>query len=387
MKALAHFCADADALSGIEKLRRFGKNKIPGINDAEIGFWGGELDPFPKENVVFVDTSPNGLKADPQKGIFVFNHHPHSMYPGQTACSMIDKEFGLTDEKNAELTEWAATNDFFLTGDPLVITRVIIEMHSDYSDDEVYKWFASHIDAHFNAPELSAENLGEGLKLFEEMIEKFIDDKECLPGTEAILSDWLRRAEITICNKMALPHRIAVHLAYFGKEETENWFLVVLRSVEEGQRIFLQAEEDFKKAEKIIAGDKVIVIAESGNLKFHNFARGKRAREMLGIKTEPIVLVFKPNNSGFQIFPNKSGFRLEQTAIDLRMEILGQRGNLIPLGWQTVKEGTLEGTEPLYFHNTGMQMLMWGWRTAPNVRPMDITQETVKRIVCDNARS
>ena len=387
MKVLGHFCADADALSGMEKVKRFGKNKIPGIENAEIGFWGGELDAFPQENVVFVDTSPNGLMTNLQKGIFVFNHHPHSMYPRQTACSMIDKALGLTDAKNAELTQWAATNDFFLTGDPLIITRVIIEMHSRYNEDEVYKWFASHIDAHFNAPELSAENMGEGLKLFGEMIKKIIDDKECLPGTTTILSDWLRRAETAIYNKLALPHRIAVHLAYFGKKATEDWLLAVLRSVEEGQRIFLQAEGDFKKAEKIIAGNKTIVIAESGNPKFHNFARSKMAREMLGIKTEPIVLVFKPQNSGFQIFPNKSGFRLEQTAIDLRMEILGQRGRLIPLGWQTTKEGTLEGTEPLYFHNTGMQMLMWGWRTAPNIRPLDITQETVKRIVCDNARS
>jgi hypothetical protein len=219
------------------------------------------------------------------------------------------------------------------------------------------------------------------------MIKKFIDDKECLPGTKAILTDWLRRAEITICNKMALPHRIAVHLAYFDKEMTVEWFAAVLRSINEGQKIFLKAEEDFRKAEQIMAGEKMIIVAESGNPKFHNFARGKRAREILGIKTEPIVLIFRLNNSGFQIFPNKSGFRLNQTAIDLRMEILGKRGRLIPLSWQISKEGTLEGTEPLYFHDTGMQMLTWGWRTAPNVRPMDISKETVLRIVYDNACS
>lgn len=383
-----HCWSDADALAGVLKLKMFGNQKIPGIENAEVGFWGGELDPFPSEDVVFVDTCPNGLQADPRKRIFVFDHHPHSLYPGQTACSLIDKTLGFGDEKNAQISHWAATNDFFLTSDTMSITRIILEMHHAYSEEEVYQWFASHMEAHFNSPNSPPVNLQKGLEFFKETIRSFIDRNKCLPETETVLANWLQRGEKILDDKMGIPYRSVVHLAYFGKEKTEGWLLAVLRSIQEGQKTFLKAEEDFNKAEKIVAGDKLVVIGESGNPKFHNFARSRRAREILGIEGEPIVLVLRPANSGFQIFPNKSGFRLNYTAADLRTEILKTRGGLIPLGWHSIfSEGTLKGTEPLYFHNTGMQMLMWGWRTAPHVRSMDISQETVRKIVYSNASS
>jgi hypothetical protein len=54
----------------------------------------------------------------------------------------------------------------------------------------------------------------------------------------------------------------------------------------------------------------------------------------------------------------------------------------VPRDWRELKsEGTLPGTDPLYYHKADYEIVMWGSLTRTSVRSMDIDQDTVKRVV------
>lgn len=378
---------------------KFGADKLgPGIKSAKISVWGGELDPYPKTNVIFVDICPNGVKANPEKKVFVFDHHPHSKYPGETSSSLIDKFLRLSDEKNLELTRMTERADFNSGGDSMNIANVTREMHLRYSDEEILQWLAITVEAHFNTPErLEQDDLQKGWKFFSEILRNFLAQKGSLKA-KAKFERWLQRGERALEDRMGIAYRTAANLAFFGQKKAEEWLLMALRGIEEGQKAFWKAEELFKRAEKILVGNRVIVFGENGdpenpektNPKFNQFCRSTIAKERmprpLNTKKDPIVVQFQPENKGFQIFPNRSHFKLHDIAGALRVEILKARRKRMPLGWQELKQdGTLPGTEPLYYHQGDYEVIMWRSLTTPAVRPMDITKELVRRVVLISA--
>lgn len=385
---MTHVWSDGDGYIGALKLKRFGTDKIPGVENAKFRTWGGESDPFPKENVIFIDICPDEINADPEKKVFVFDHHPHSEWLSETSSSLIDKFLGLSDGKNLELVRWAFRADFNSGGDSINIANVIKEMHISYSEEEVFQWFAMAIDAHFGTPEkLEPSDLQKGWDFFSETVQNFLVENEGSLKAKAILERWLQRGEKTLEDRMGIAYRTATNLAFFGHKKAKEWLLTALRAVEEGQRTFWRNEENFKKAEKILVSNRVIVIGKDiDNPKFNQFCRSTIAKERmprpLSAKEDPIVVQFQPENRGFQIFPNRSRFRLRDIAGALRAEIFKSRRERIPLDWRELKkDGTLRGTKPLYYHQGDYEVIMWGSRTTPAVRPMDISQELVRRIV------
>ncbi|MBZ9578476.1 hypothetical protein KJA14_01350 [Patescibacteria group bacterium] len=388
---VTHTWADADGYIGILKLKRQGADKIPGVENAKTVFWGGELDHFPKENVVFVDIRPNGVKADPKNKVFVFDHHPHSEWLGETSSSLIDKFLGLSDDKNLELTQWADRGDFKTGGDSTNIANVSKHMHLCYSDEEILDWFGMTVEAHFGTPErLDPEDLQKGWSFFSTIVENLLAKHKAASKSKAIFERWLQRGEKTLEDRMGIAYRTAANLAFFGPKKTEEWLLMGLQSIEESQRTFWKAEKDFERAEKILVGNRVIVIGESSNPKFNQFCRSTIAKEKmprpLNAKEDPIVVQFQSENRGFQIFPNRSRFKLHDIAGALRVEILRARREWIPPDWRELKkDGSLSGTEPLYYHKGDFEVIMWGSLTTPAVRPMDISRELVRKIVLISA--
>lgn len=380
-----HRWVDLDGLiAAIGKLKRFGKEKIPGIENAEIVYWDGDPKAIPKENVVFVDICPQEVTSNPEKKIYVFAHHPHSAFPGETASSLVDKFLGLSDEKNLILSGWAFRADFKTGGDPMNICNLTKEMHLLYTDNQVAEWFSMIIEAHFQT-QTEEVNFQKGIEFFKRELEKFLSENPDSPA-RTILQRWSERAENAIEDKMNIIHRTAVNLATFGPEKTQEWLEKVFCTVHKGQELFREAAKDFEKAEKILVGKWVIVIATTTNPRFNRYCRSTEAKKLmprpLNEREDPIVIQFWPENKGFQVFTNKSGYKLFDIVGALRAEILKARGQRTLPDWQTLKsEGTLSGTEPLYYQQGDYEVIMWGSLTAPAVRPMDISSDIVKRVV------
>jgi hypothetical protein len=407
---------DIDGGIAIEKLRRFGKDKIPGIENAKIVFNEGNANDIPKENVVFVDICPKGVINNPSRNIKVYDHHPHDQWPGETSSSLVDKFLGfpdlenlelikwafsvkdtmdddevakeirsLYDEldlKNLELTRWAFRGDFQSGGDPMNIANALKRMHLIWEDEEVYQWFSMAIEAHFQVKETDFQK---GIEFFKRTLEKFLSESKNSPA-ETQLQQCLARTEKAIEDKMNIVHRTAVNLSVYGLEKTEQWLMPIFKSIEEDQRQFKEVEEDFNRADKLLAGKRVVVIGESKNRAFNRYCRSAIAKAKmprpLNEKEDPIVVQFQPENKGFQIFTNSGGYRLFDIAGALRIEVLRARNKEIPRDWQTLKAGgILPGTEPLYYQIGEYEVLLWGSPKHPNVPLLDIPRQIVVKIV------
>jgi hypothetical protein len=390
LKDFTHRWVDFDGVLADLIFRRFSKEKI-----TETIYWGGELDPVPTEEVAFIDICPPGVVPNPEKKILVFDHHPHGQHPWKpeskepwqklhTATSKVIEflSLNLEDPKIAELVRWAYRADFQSGGDPMNIANIVKEMHLLYSDEEVRQWVSAIVDAHFQTQEV---DLQKGVEFFKFELEKFLSENLNL-SARAVLQRWLERADKAIEDKMNIVHQTAVNFTVFDSEKTKTWLNKVFKGVEEDQRLFREAAKDFEKAEKFLVGRWVIVIATTTNPRFNRYCRSFEAKKQmprpLGDKEDPIVVQFWPENKGFQIFTNSSGYKLFDIAGSLRTEILRARKQKIPPDWQMLKaEGTLPNTEPLYYQKGDYEVLMWGSLTAPRMRQMDISSDIVKRIV------
>lgn len=380
---VTHKDADQDSHTGIEKLRRFWEKA--GVEDAPVIYWDGEENSVPTKNIVFVDICPEGVFADPKNNVWVFDHHPHSEYEGQTSSSLIDDFLGLSDEKNLELTKWAYRADFETGGDLMNTARIIKLMHWLYSDAQVAKWFSTVVDAHFKAEQVNLVNLEEGKELFRKTLERFLSENKNTPAKK-YFKRWTERLEKATEDKMNIVSVTTVNLMVLGPEKTTDWLMMAIKGVEEDQRLYWQAKEDFDKAEKVTIGNRVVVFGESSNPKFGHFCRSNAAKslmpESMRQKGTPIAVQFQGKNRGFQIYTNRRNYNVSDVVAGLRVEILTVRNQRIPKNWRILKsEGTLPGTDPLYYHKASYEIVMWGSLTRPSVRQMDINQDTVKRVV------
>ena len=172
----------------------------------------------------------------------------------------------------------------------------------------------------------------------------------------------------------------------FGPEKTAKWLMMAVESIDKNQRLFHEARKDFEDADKSMVGRRVIIMGYSSNPKFSEFCRSNIAKSLLPKamqdKGKPIVVQLQQENKGFQIFTNKFGYNVSDAVAALRVEILRTRNKRVLRDWRVLKsEGTLPGTDPLYYNKADYEVIMWGSLTRPSVRQMDITPETVKRAV------
>jgi len=396
LKVFTHTYLDWDGGLATGLLKLFGEQRIPGTGSAEISYWRGELESVPQQEVVFVDICPAGVTTDPEKKIFDFSHHPHKSHPWKTesknrweqwhtATSKVVEFLGLdlNDQKIADLVRQAYRADFNSGGDPMNIANVVKEMHLLFEDKEIQEIFLMMLRAHFKVKEIDFQK---GIEFFKNTLEKFFLKNKDSPA-EKRLQGWLQRSEKAATeDKMNIVYWGAIVLTAFGSQKTENWLTKILKGVEQGQRIFQGAKKDFELSEKILLGRRVVVIRITNNPRFNRYCRSSIAKQLmprpLNAREDPIVVQFQPGNKGFQIFTNRSGFKLSDIVAALRVEILRIRKKKVPPNWMVLKqEGRLEGTEPLYYQAGRYQVVMWGSLTTPATRPMDIPREIVRRIV------
>jgi hypothetical protein len=347
--------------------------------------------------VTFLDCSPDEkLKKTLQEKnieIVIYDHHPHSAfpdpndhkYPLKTATSIImeqvggqlKEKFSLTDEKIRELITWSKRADFATGGDGMNFLNITREMNLKYSDSQVQQWTEDVILASFS--DLKETELEEGRNFFLKTLNEFLKNAK---AAKTLLQGFLARATKTeTCqDTMNIINRTAAMLKKFRADQTKAWLLMALLAIEERQKRFQEALTDVKeKATIVVSGQSVIIMAISDNLEFVSAARAYAAKKIRGKK--PIVVKINLDNKGFQIFSN--GFNdLREVAKALRVEILSARGMPIPNDWRILQEdGTLPGTEPLYYHRAGYSVIMWGSLTRPDVMPVDITQEQLQKVI------
>lgn len=376
---ITHVYADLDGYVAIEKLKRF--SEIPGIKDASVIYWDGEENSVPRQDVVFVDVCPQGVVSDPENNVWIFDHHPHSKWPGETSNSLVDKFLELDDEKNEQLTRWAYRADFRTGGDKMNIAKIVKLMHTLYSDAQIAQWLSIIIDAHFDTEQ---PDLQQGRDFFKNLLERFLSENEDTPA-KAIFQSWLKRIDMATEDKMNIVYATAKNLMVFSPEKTAMWLKMVIESVDKEQRLFREARKDLEDAEKTMVGRRAIILGHSLNPKFSEYCRSDIAKSLLPRamqgKGNPIVVQFQ-GQAGFQIFSNKLRYNVSDAVAALRVEILRTRNKRVPRDWKTLKsEGTLPGTDPLYYNKADYEIVMWGSLTRPSVRPMDISQDTVKRAV------
>ncbi|MFQ6049504.1 MAG: hypothetical protein ACE5J0_00455 [Candidatus Paceibacterales bacterium] len=339
-----------------------------------------------------MDINPSGVIHNPEKGIFVFGHHPHSSHPWEpeskekwrrfhTATSKLIQflSLDLDDPKVTDLIRWAYRGDF-ARGDNMNIAKILQEMNLCFIDEEVQQWFSPLFEAHFKVQKFETEK---GIDFFMKVIKRFLSENENTPA-KATLERWLEKAQ-KVEDRMNIAYRTAANLAVFGSQSTEEWLRMVLQGIEKGQQLFKEAASDFEEAEKMVVGQVVLVITETNNPRFGRLCRSEVARELMPSamkRATPIVVQFQPLLKGFQIFSPRKGFNLDDLAGAIRTKILEVRGLTVPTDWRVLKaEGTLNGTEPLYYHRALYSVLLWGSLTRPMVPPLDIPPEEIKRTV------
>ena len=392
-----HCWADYDGLTAAKVLKIKGRGKIPGIENAEETTWDGNPETAPASNAIFVDCSP-GFNPDLTKGLLILDHHPHTDFPWKlesandweryhTATSRVIEFLGLdtSDPKIADLIRMAFRADYKSNGDTMSIDNIVKEMHLFCSEEKVSQWFEIAILAHFNTPEkLESSELQKGIEFFKKLLAEFLSKNKDSLGKK-MLQRWQDRKLIE--DKMNVAYQAAVILTAFGLEKTQDWVEKIFNTIQKGQEIFWAAEKQFDRAEKMLLGKWALIISDEPdpNPRFNRFCRSSYAKAKmprpLSEREDPIVVQFQ-QNKGFQVFTNGSGYKLWDVVKALRAVILKTRNKIIPLDWQTLQcEGTLEGTDPLYYQQGNYEVLMWSSLTAPGVKPLDVSKEALRRTI------
>lgn len=387
--AVTHVNADLDGRIAKEILDVSNFSKID-----EMIFWGGGYLKLPAgtHQVIFLDCSPdhNLRKYLQKEGIklMIIDHHPHLKYPDptdkkypyQTTVSLIleksKDQLNLTEEKIRKFVEWSKKADFGTGGDYMNIANLIRTMNLFYSDPAVQKWTQVIIKSELVTRKVDFD---QGRKFFIGSLEIFLRKHQKLVS-RGIIRRFIREAKKPdiLKDSMNIALITAKVLARLGEEKTREWLFMAIQSIEEKQREFWAAYNEIEKATIATTGNSVVIMGVSDSPEFSQAARryGKRNHGKV-----PIVAKVLPCNKGFQIFGDGKN-DLGEIIKALRVEILEKREKEIPTDRRLLQqEGTISGTNPLYYHKAEYSIIMWGSFTRPNVRKVDIWEETLKEVI------
>lgn len=147
---VVHGRPDLDAITGIWLLKKFGKEKFPGIAKARIEFLenGGELpeeksaDELEKEGIIYVDC-----------GRGRFDHHPAAEYPEDCAATLIAKYLEIDDDPTLEtILRFVVNNDLKGQSHPFDLAYTIKLMHGHHPNEpeQVISWAIEALEAKYH---------------------------------------------------------------------------------------------------------------------------------------------------------------------------------------------------------------------------------------------
>lgn len=428
-----------DEVCAIWLFRRFGREKYPGADSAEIVVWP------------FGGNTPDGRSAEEweAEGVIAlgtgrgrFDHHPKTdsgIGHGSSACTamLAAQDLGVAnDPALVDALESINRNDLRGGSQPFDLSAVIKDYNNEHPDspEMVIEWASAALDAKYEAARAfsgqypAAADFGvdevcavwlkrkfEAGRSFEGGIcpVKFIGPdehefewssagylvvhvggKECScdiaarvlgviddPALSQIL-DYARNSKARRGGPLELPSIIASFRAVYPDEPERafKWCASAFDVKHEVQKLFSAAKEPYDAAVKeaaYIGGRKVMVVTvESDNPTVARYARTKE------YGCNAAVVIQRNSKGQVQIYTAKRHrVRLDDVAKMLRVEEQKAKGvdcttDFCILG----SAGRVTGAEEWWYQKDG-EMLLNGSFSAPDVPPTNLDLETIRHIV------
>lgn len=367
----------------------------------------GLLTEMDVKKIIFIDTAPSeqmGKELEEMRiEVEVYDHHPWEKFEGQTATSLALKSLNFLDldEKKKELfINWSIRSDFKgAAGDPFNFASSIRAMYESFSAEEIYKWTEKMVMAELKSKQGEKEKarklflnlLNEYMKKHQNNIETF---ERMKVRTEKIEGEDKTKKFKVLEDDMNLIVRAGAILEIFGEESMNDWLLKAFTGIRRNQEEFEETLKKIKKYSQIITMNcgkrKDVVLLCDGFDEANTNRAGRyyvkkkfndnKFDKISGKKRIiPVVVQINEENKGFQIYGNGDNVLMSKITRALRTEILKSRGKEIPSNWRVLEqEGTLLGTEPLYYVKGHYGIILWGSLTRSDV--MEVPDEILDKI-------
>ena len=191
---------------------------------------------------------------------------------------------------------------------------------------------------------------------------------------------------------MNLIVRAGAILEIFGEESMNNWLFKAFTGIRRNQEEFEKTLKKIKKYSQIMTINcgktkNVVLLCdgfdEANTNRAGRYYVKKKFNDKFNIdrkkKIVPVVVQINEDNKGIQIYGNGDNVLMSLFIRALRAEILRLRGKEIPSDWRVMEqEGTLLGTEPLYYVKGHYGIILWGSLTRSDV--MRVPDEILNKI-------
>lgn len=331
--------------------------------------------------VIFADITPEEKFEGPTTIIFDHHQAKDKEEKKMTAFDiLLDRKgvMGLDSDRIGQWRKLVEMGDKKTENDTMDIARIIKRLHLTMSDEEVYrKCFLPVFDAFFDNTPHSKRNL----EIFRKKAQKFIYDDPDLSGIDTV-QRWLERMQDPEKLFRSSPRNFCHYFIYLDEDQAEKWTSLVLNGVYNEQSMFLEDVRDFMESRVYVFGNIPVITSLNSSPTFLRAARyiiysdneGAHPviRERIRNRNNPWILIkVDPKNKNFQVFVN-AGKKVGQAIFPeiikgLRAEILFQRGFKVPPWQNLIEDGTVSGTEPLYYNKveSGFSNILWGSLKRP----------------------
>lgn len=388
---VTHFEFDFDGGSCLRLLERIGK--IQGCIFGEESL-KNSLKEGGVSQLIFADANPSQSLSG--VNILVYDHHrvtgkaEQEEGQGKTAFDILLDTVGSCGLDSARLEQWrdlVKTGDKKSMPDDMDVTRALKRVHAFFENDiEVYnKWFVPLFDGFFD----NKSDVDRAIIVLQDGLLEFIRENPDSP-VKFILKRWLERLnnkEKLLRSLESTPRNFLHFLAYLDKETAKKCVWLLLQGYHKDQVEFQDCKKDFLRpgfAKIDFFGNTLVVSSITTNRKFtqvarymiHNESERKNLASLLQEKIQKrgdiwYTMIVNPKAKNFQIFVNGSQEGIHVVSPELikaiRVEILLKRGMTVPDKEKLAADGTIEGTDPLYFHkDVSYQNILWGSLKHPN---------------------
>lgn len=327
--------------------------------------------------LIFVDASPKELLSGVD--VVVYDHHQSTNIDdrNKTAFDILIDKIGIGELDSKKVDTWrklVSLGDQKAEADDMDIARALKRVHNLLgSNTETYtKWFSPLFDSFFaNEPDLDR-----AIKALQEKISEFISNNLDSPA-KVFLQRWSERLRDKDKISRSTLRNIVHFIAYMNEDTAREWVQMLLDGYNKEQEEFQECKADFERAKVNFYGNTLIISAITKSSKFVQVARymifskdqdvNPLIKEKIKDRNSPwLVVLVNPKNKNFQILVNGNKVFVYQIVTELikaiRAETLLKRGKSVPEFSELSDGGTLDGTEPLYFHKleTGYPSILWG---------------------------
>lgn len=408
-KVVTHVQPHLDEITAYWLLRKFGEEKFPGIESAELIFWsqgrgtpdGRPVQEYEKKDHLFIGTAGGSL----------FDEHPLDGEGTREDCSvtLVAKHLGIADPRLKEIIAEVAHDDLEASSQPFDLPSIIKVLNYQHPDQskEVVEWGFQALEV-LQKP-ASPVKFEQFEKLVVEWLSQRFGSNQLMVGTAAAAAKALKvDGKPTL--KQILGYAVSVNsrkpeskvslldsaviveaMSAANPAGFKEWLFWALDAKLAEQIDFHEtAAREFKRAQVITLRyrkrDLKVVVIESSCPSISKFARSKQGCEAdIVIQRQPVSGKFLKGN--VQIFTNQRiGLDTRDMIRLIRIreqEIKFAQGELdeedMTTDWDLLEsEGTVSGAEEWYYLGG---MYLNGSFSAPDVPCTWISLDEIVEIV------